>query len=177
MIDSYIPTFSHTHIFLHIVRVINRQSYIKTIEDLRIKKSFVVLDLGMLISGSYIRLSRISKQLKLPILSKWSQIEDVAFGQVIIYCTAFFVKQPVNEQSFVDIKADEILSGLSFFTLSSYQKFEEKYLGNKNDHSWSSLTVRVTSCCPKSNLLRLNYAYFIYLPIKKNKRSCCLHWF
>ena len=37
MIDSYIPTFSHTHIFLHIVRVINRSSYIKTIEDLRIK--------------------------------------------------------------------------------------------------------------------------------------------
>lgn len=129
----------------------------------------MVLDLGMLISGSYIRLSRISKQLKLPILNKWSQIEDVAFGQVIIYCTAFFVKQPINEQLFFDIKADEILSGLSFFTLSNYQKFEEKYLENKNDHSWSSLTVRVTSCCPKSNLLRLNYAYFIYLPIKKTK--------
>ena len=111
----------------------------------------------MLISGSYIRLSRISKQLKLPILNKWSQIEDVAFGQVIIYCTAFFVKQPVNEQSFVDIKTDGILSGHSFFTLSNCPKFEEKYLENKSDLSWSSLTVRVTSCCPKSNLLRLNY--------------------
>ena len=135
---------------------------------------FTVLDLGMLISGSYIRLSRISKELKLLILNKWSRIEDVAFGQVIIYCTAFFVKQPVNKQWFVDNKTDEILSGLSFFIPSNCPKFEEKYLENKNDLSWSSLTVRVTSCCPKSNLLRLNYVYFIDLPIKKTRKGLAL---